>query len=151
VIAVSLGTGLGVGFFPKAPGTIGSLWGLAVVWGLASAHASEIGFGICSLALFLVGIPICTRSAKLLEKKDPGEVVWDEIAPFPLLFLAVDFQLTTAILGFVLFRIFDIWKPWPVRDLEKFPDGLGIMADDMAAGLYAGVCLWGISVGMGLS
>ena len=92
--------------------------------------------------LFLVGIPICAAGARLLGTKDPGAVVFDEIAAFSVLFLFVPFTLWTAVAGFVLFRLFDIWKPWPARRLERLPGGLGIMADDFVAGFYASGCLW---------
>jgi phosphatidylglycerophosphatase A len=68
--------------------------------------------------------------------------VFDEIAAFGVVYLLVPFNLLTAVLGFVLFRLFDIWKPWPARRLERLPGGLGIMADDFAAGLYAAGSLW---------
>lgn len=103
-----------------------------------------------SLGLFLliiaVGVPICGIAAKALGKADPGAVVWDEITAFPIVFLSMlvgwaPFNITTAVLGFVLFRVFDITKPWPARRLEHLPGGWGVMADDLAAGIYAGVAL----------
>ena len=74
--------------------------------------------------------------------KDPGQVVFDEIAAFSVVFLFVPISLRSAILGFLLFRLFDVWKPWPARRLERLPGGLGIMADDFAAAVYAAGGLW---------
>jgi phosphatidylglycerophosphatase A len=141
--AVCLGTGLGVGFIPFAPGTWGSLWGPLLIWSSLKTSWSKpalISFGVVFVAL---GVPICTRAARAIGKKDPGSVVYDEIAAFWLVYLPQvlgwrDFTWVSAVLGFLLFRLFDITKPWPVRRLEKLPDGLGIMADDLAAGVYAG-------------
>lgn len=74
--------------------------------------------------------------------KDPGAVVFDEIAAFPVVFLLVPVDLTTGLLGFLWFRFFDIAKPWPIRWFERFPGGWGIMADDLVAGVYSGASLW---------
>lgn len=144
-LAVALATGLGVGFIPWAPGTFGSLWGIALYWLIAS-WSLPIVIGV-SLPFIVLGIPICSRAARLLGKHDPGSVVYDEIAAFWVVYLpTLAFSMepptwTVAIVGFVLFRFFDILKFWPCRRLEKLPDGLGIMSDDLAAGVYAGVIL----------
>jgi len=94
------------------------------------------------LPIFLIGIPICSRGAKFFGKEDPGQIVFDEIAAIPVLFLFNPLTLVTAIWGFIWFRVFDVWKPWPVCTFEKLPGGLGVMADDMAAAAYAAVALW---------
>lgn len=133
---------MGLGLVPWAPGTFGSLLGLPLAWELG--HLSFWVQIVAAVAIFLAGIPICQRGAKVLGLKDPGAVVFDEIAAFPVMFLFVPFHLGTAILGFLLFRLFDITKPWPARRLEMLPGGLGIMADDLIAGIYAGVAVWGI-------
>jgi phosphatidylglycerophosphatase A len=70
--------------------------------------------------------------------------VYDEFAALTLVFVAVPLTVTTAVLGFLLFRLFDIWKPWPVRRLEQLPGGLGVMADDAGAAVLAGAVLWGL-------
>ena len=133
-------TGLGLGFVPIAPGTIGSLIGIPLAWGLQQPPLW--GRAMAAAILFLVGIPICAAGARLLGTKDPGAVVFDEIAAFSVLFLFVPFTLWTAVAGFVLFRLFDIWKPVPVRTLETVPGGAGIVADDLMAGLYAALVLF---------
>ena len=135
-----MATGLGLGFFPMAPGTIGSLAGLPLAWGLQ--HLPLWGQVAAAVLGFLVGIPICAAGARLLGTSDPGAVVFDEIVAFSVIFLFVPFIWWTAAAGFVLFRLFDIWKPWPARRLERLPGGLGIMADDFVAGFYASACLW---------
>ena len=140
---LALATGLGTGSIPKAPGTFGSLLGLALAWGIG--HLSFWSQVVAAAGVFLVGIPICERGARLLGLKDPGAVVFDEIAAFPTLFLFVPFGPASAVLGFLLFRVFDITKPWPACRLEKLPGGLGIMADDLMAGIYAGAGLWCIA------
>ena len=92
-------------------------------------------------ALFILGIPICHRGAQLRNSKDPGSIVWDEITAFPIVYAFASLNWTSLIIGFGLFRFFDIVKPWPVKQFEKLPGGLGIMADDVVAGIYAAACL----------
>ncbi|MGE0377206.1 MAG: phosphatidylglycerophosphatase A [Planctomycetaceae bacterium] len=141
LLVLGLATGLGCGYTPCAPGTIGSLWGLALAGGMQAAGLSGISWGLTTALLVLVGIPLCSRAAHLMGRKDPGSVVWDEIAAFPVVFAVVRVTWPTAVLGFLLFRVFDIAKPWPIRRFEQLPAGWGIMADDLIAGAYAGACL----------
>jgi phosphatidylglycerophosphatase A len=140
--ALVLATGFGIGLVPVMPGTFGSLLGLALAWLLGR---SELPVGVefaLEGAILLAGIPICGRAARLIGRPDPGSVVYDEIAALPLVFLSVPLTFSTAILGFIWFRVFDIAKPWPVHRLERLPGGLGIMIDDVAAALYAAIALW---------
>lgn len=143
-VSLWIGTGLGLGFSPKAPGTVGAIWGIPLAW-LLMQLPNVAGQLVVLVGLYLVGIPICTSAAKTLGKKDPGEVVWDEIATVPIVFLFVEARLMSRpeilLLGFALHRLFDISKPPPVRNLEKLPDGLGIMSDDVAAGAYGCVAM----------
>lgn len=149
LLAVTLGTGLGIGFAPFAPGTFGSLFGPSMMWAVQQAGlplAAVLGIALVFIA---VGIPICTASAAVLGKHDPGPVVYDEIAAFWIVFLPhiiLDRPIgwLSMIGGFLFFRVFDIAKPWPANRLEKLPDGQGIMADDLAAGVYAAVCLFAL-------
>lgn len=138
-ISLWIATGLGFGFSPKAPGTVGAIWGIPLAW--AVMQIPDVGIQIVVLVvLYAVGIPICTSAARTLNKKDPGEVVWDEIATVPIVFLFVPMHLMSRpeilIVGFLLHRVFDISKLWPINKLEKLPDGLGIMTDDVLAGIY---------------
>lgn len=134
--------GFGLGRMRHAPGTWGSLWGLPLGWVLGAAQTEWpirllIG-GVC----FVIGVPICTIASRQLGRKDPPSVVWDEIAAFPLVYAFVPISLRTLLLGFVLFRVFDISKLWPARQFERLPEGWGIMADDQIAGLWACLSLW---------
>jgi phosphatidylglycerophosphatase A len=133
-------TGFGLGYIRPAPGTFGSLAGLPLVWGIQQLSL-PLAEPLAAALLFLIGIPICSAGARLLGAKDPGAVVFDEIAAFPVLFLGMPLNLATGAVGFVLFRVFDIVKPWPARRLEGLPGGLGIMADDFVAALYAAAAL----------
>lgn len=140
--AVWLATGLGVGLVAPAPGTVGALWGLPWAWAVL-ACPEPWGAWASVLVGILLGAPLCGRAARDLAQKDPGPVVWDEIATVPLVFVLTP-QLTGwtwLLVGFALHRVFDISKPWPCRQLEKLPGGWGIIADDVAAALYAAVIL----------
>lgn len=118
------------------PGTVGSLWGIPLGWMLGQGVPAS-GRLILGLLMFAVGVPLCDRAARLRNAKDPGSVVWDEIAAFPLMYAFVPINWKTLILGFLLFRIFDIAKPPPVRQVERLGGGLGIMIDDTVAALWA--------------
>lgn len=143
--AVWLATGLGLGLSPFAPGTVGSLWGLPLSWALATWCPVWVQLTVTAV-LIALGVPLCTRAAQQLGgKKDPGAIVWDEIASFPLVFVGHgSLSPATLALGFLLHRLFDVTKPPPARQLERLPTGLGIMADDVAAALYANAALWAI-------
>lgn len=132
--------GLGLGRIAFAPGTWGSLWGIPLGWllGLGITWPFRCLIGI---ALFLIGVPLCSRAAQLLDRKDPSSVVWDEVAAFPLVYAFVPINAASLLTGFVLFRVFDIIKPAPVRYFERLPGGLGIMADDQIAAIWASAIL----------
>jgi phosphatidylglycerophosphatase A len=135
-----LAFGFGTGLAPFAPGTVGSLLGVLLAWlTLDLGLAAQIGVAI---ALFLAGIWICGESARRLGIHDHGGIVWDEIAGMYVTLLVAPFTLTAWILAFLLFRAFDIVKPWPIRDLDhRLGGGLGIMLDDFVAALYAAILL----------
>lgn len=140
--SVWLATGFWAGFFPTAPGTVGSLWGLPLAWGLSFL---PLAGQLATIALlFAASVPLCTRAARELGRKDPGQIVWDEIVSLGVVFLGVPVQGPTLLVGFLLHRLFDISKPPPIRRLEQLSDGLGIMADDMLAGAYACGALHGL-------
>ena len=117
-----------------------------MIWAWQHAGCPLWSNALLGCALFVVGVPLCTRAAELMNAKDPGGVVFDEIAAFPFVFAAVQVTWFSALVGFALFRLFDILKPWPCSALDRLQRGLGIMADDTAAAAYAGVILWGICV-----
>jgi phosphatidylglycerophosphatase A len=142
-------TGLGSGYSPLAPGTAGSLVGVLLFLPLAGlAWPVQLA---ATTALTLVGVLAAGRAARLVGRKDPGLVVVDEVAGQWITFLALPFTPVTALAGFLLFRVMDILKPWPARDLERLPGGFGIMADDVAAGIYAqlllraGLAVWPVA------
>ena len=140
-LATFLASGFGVGFIPVAPGTFGSALGVGIVWLLSLTGISQAWYAAVCVAVFLAGVPCSRRAAEAAGAKDPGWVVIDEIAAILFVFITVPFNLVTAILGFLVFRVFDIAKPYPIRLLEKLPHGWGIMTDDVAAGFYTGLIL----------
>lgn len=128
------------GFFPIAPGTVGSAVGLILWWLLRLAGASLVIEVAVAAALLVAGAWASTLAERRLGTTDPGPVVIDEVMGMCVTLLAAPFTWTAAALGFVLFRIFDIVKPPPARRLERAHGGWGIMLDDLAAGVYA----WGV-------
>lgn len=139
--AVFLATGFWAGRIPWAPGTWGALEGLALAWALTLLPSVWLWVAVI-VAMNLAGVPLCTAAARRFGGvKDPGAIVWDEIATVPMAFFLVPREAVSQPLilaaGFVLHRLFDITKPAPARQLERLPDGLGIMADDWAAGAMA--------------
>jgi phosphatidylglycerophosphatase A len=148
----------GVGFMPVAPGTWGSAVGVGVYlllreasarlfaqaatrgWSLPPLEAFRTTFVLVMLVVIvIVGIWAATKTESLLGRKDPGVVVIDEVAGqlITFLFVPLNAGLWAIVAGFLAFRLFDIWKPYPVRRLEALESGLGIMADDVLAGAYA--------------
>jgi phosphatidylglycerophosphatase A len=164
-VSLAIATSFGLGYLPKAPGTFGSLVGVAVcigmTWvfsrktlqyanmernanfwtiGLTPAH---VEYAIVVLVAIL-GVIVADRAAKFAGKKDPQFVVVDEVSGQMLTYISpfVVLNWKSWLLGFILFRVFDIWKPFPARQAESLPGGLGIMADDWIAGIYAALGLW---------
>lgn len=132
-------TAFGSGYSPFAPGTAGSAVALLLFWPLARLDWSwQL---VACLALLAAGTAAASRVAALVGRKDPGLVVVDEVAGQWITLLALPFTPLVVVAGLVLFRLMDIVKPWPARDLERLPGGWGIMADDVAAGLYAHLVL----------
>jgi len=143
-IAILLATWFGCGYFPFGPGTIGSLAavGIAALIRFYSPAARLILFGLI-LILLPPAIWASTETARALARKDPGQVVVDEVLGQWVTLLGTSSLHPMSFgLGFVVFRIFDIWKPWPVRQFEMLPEGLGIVADDLAAGVYGALILY---------
>ena len=135
-----LAFGFGAGLAPVAPGTVGSLLGVLLAW-LTLDLGLLMQLGVAA-GLFLAGIWICGESARRLGIHDHGGIVWDEICGMYITLLVAPATISAWILGFLLFRAFDIVKPWPIRDLDhRLGGGLGIMLDDLAAALYAAVLL----------
>ena len=135
-----LAFGFGTGLAPKAPGTIGSLPGVLLAWlTLPLPLAWRLAIG---LLLIVAGIWICGESARRIGVHDHGGIVWDEITGMYLTLLVAPPQMALWVLSFALFRLFDIWKPWPIRELDhRLAGGAGIMLDDLVAALYAALIL----------
>lgn len=135
-----LAFGFGSGLSPFAPGTAGTL--AAIPLYLLLVQLPLWGYLLALLAVSLVGIWICGESARRLGVHDYGGIVWDEFAGFLLTMLAAPTGWVWIVAGFFLFRLFDVWKPWPVRVADRdIPGGLGIMLDDILAGIYAFLAL----------
>jgi phosphatidylglycerophosphatase A len=134
-VAALVATGLGAGYAPLAPGTAGSLLGLALFWPLS--HLGPTAQLAATAALFFAGVKSSTMLAARLGRKDPGLVVVDEVAGIWITLLLLPFTPAVAALGFLAFRALDVLKPYPARQLEALPRGWGIMCDDVMAGVYA--------------
>ncbi|HEX6126176.1 MAG TPA: phosphatidylglycerophosphatase A [Pyrinomonadaceae bacterium] len=153
-------TTCGVGYLPIAPGTYGSLLAVGFYVLLATGFSSfryspslespaflvAAIHAVILLALLLymlLGIWAASRSIELLGNTDPPEAVVDEVIGQFIVFLFIPFTSSWLLIGaaFLLFRLFDIWKPYPIDYLQELPRGIGVCADDMLAGVYAGVCL----------
>jgi phosphatidylglycerophosphatase A len=139
-VAQALGTGFGAGYAPVAPGTAGSAVGLLLFW-RPLATWGLIAQCAATLAVFVAGVMAAGHVARRAGQEDPGIVVVDEIVGMWVSLLAVPFTPATAAAAFVLFRIMDVVKPWPARSLERLHGGLGIMADDVMAGVYANLAI----------
>ena len=155
-------TTCGVGYLPLAPGTWGSMIGVIIyllIWQTetyfgtyllqrnwnaeqitAWVHAVNVVF---FLAFCLVGIWASGRATELFQDKDPQKVVVDEVMGQLLVYMLIPFDVHWyyVVAGFLLFRLFDIWKPYPVDSLQNLPAGIGVCADDLLAGIYGGGCL----------
>jgi len=138
--ATLVATFLGAGRLKPGPGTWGSL-ATVIVWALASSQipvaSRTVATVLAAAAVTLVGIPAATLVARSSGSKDPQFVVIDEVAGQLVALIAVPLAWKTFLAGLILFRVFDIWKPFPIRQLERLPEGTGIVVDDLGAGLYA--------------
>jgi phosphatidylglycerophosphatase A len=143
-----LAFGFGSGLAAKMPGTFGTLAALPLVV-LLSHYASFSVYLIVTILVSIVGIWICGKTAQDMDVHDDSSIVWDEIAGMMITMLAVPLSWQTLLIGFVLFRFFDILKPWPISYLDKHVHGgFGIMIDDVLAGLFALGCVHlGLSMG----
>ncbi|HKV27794.1 MAG TPA: phosphatidylglycerophosphatase A [Candidatus Acidoferrales bacterium] len=179
-LSLFFATAAGAGYLPKAPGTWGSVVGVALyrlVWWIYSRFGPRVAFVTMSgesrsalwmsetwarirffeipllvgLAVALLGAWVSSRAARWSSKKDPQFVVIDEVSGqfFTYLFALAPLSWKYLLLGFILFRVFDIWKPFPARQAESLPGGWGIMADDWIAAVYAAIGIW-IARGLGL-
>jgi phosphatidylglycerophosphatase A len=137
-------TFFGVGRLKPGPGTWASVV-TVILWALVSWRIPSGGRAWATIAavigVTIIGIPAATRMARASGLKDPQLVVVDEVAGQLVALIAVPVAWKTSLAGLILFRVFDILKPPPVRQLERLPEGFGIVVDDLAAGLYALICM----------
>lgn len=155
-------TTFGVGYIPLAPGTCGSAVGVLIYLFICRIEINSIAYfstqgwfpeqisawiyAVNSLLLLLfclLGIWAANRATRLFANKDPQQAVVDEVIGQLITFLFIPFGIhwSFTLGGFVLFRLFDIWKPYPIDSLQNLPTGLGVCADDILAGIYGGICL----------
>ena len=135
-----LATGFFIGTVPFAPGTFGSIIGLPICFLISQLDIWPSV--ICTILFILFAIWIAAAAEKVLKKKDAGEIVIDEIVGMVVTFVGLPFTLKTVIAGFIIFRTFDILKPFPIRFLEKkVAGGSGVVLDDVLAGLYGNLIL----------
>jgi phosphatidylglycerophosphatase A len=166
---LAIATGLGIGYFPVAPGTGGALEGVAITFGILrvankwvpatpapqhiwAANAPMASFFAnqlwASILIAAFGLVAASRAAIYLRAKDPQNIVIDEVSGQMIAYLGIVSagpilnSWKYLLLGFILFRVFDIWKPFPARRAEDLRGGWGIMADDWIAGIYAAILLW---------
>ncbi len=138
-----LAFGFGSGLAPKAPGTAGTVVAVPLV--ALAATLGQGAFIAITVVITLVGIWLCGEAARRLDTHDHPGIVWDEFAGLFVTFVALPTTLPHLLLGFVFFRFFDIVKPWPIRELDhSIPGGLGIMLDDILAGVFAALALFAV-------
>jgi len=140
-----LAFGFGSGTIPKAPGTPGTA--LAMLIYLLLPAIPPLIYGTILLLSFLLGIWICGKTARDLGVHDHGGIVWDEFVGYWITMFMAPTGLVWALIGFVLFRLLDIFKPWPIKWVDKeLKGGIGIMLDDVLAGIMAALCIQAIVV-----
>ncbi len=151
-LSTILATFFGVGRLPWAPGTWGSLAGLLLAWPFLDRPWFLV---VAVVVLTVVAIPACTRAEAVMGEKDPPSIVVDEVVGTWTALVAlpdprVETRFYYAVMAFILFRLFDIWKPFPWKKAQNLPGGWGILADDLGAGLYANLFLRVGALGLSL-
>ena len=142
-----LALGFGSGAIPKAPGTCGTA--LAVLLYLPLSQLNPNHYLLMVIVACVVGIYLCGKTAEDLGVHDHGSIVWDEFVGFWITMIAAPVGWVWVVVGFVLFRFFDIIKPWPINWIDKkVTGGLGIMLDDVVAGVMAALVLQGLAWGL---
>ena len=141
-IAILLATWFGVGLLPKAPGTWGSISAIPCAYLLVFLNG-QLALTIAILIGVVVGIWASNCAAKEFGKPDHSRIVIDEVVGQWITLLFVPLDLSLYLVGFILFRLFDIYKPWPINIVDRrIKSGIGVMLDDIIAGIYAGTFLW---------
>jgi phosphatidylglycerophosphatase A len=138
-----LAFGLGSGASPRAPGTVGTLAAVPLWYLLAQTPLAV--YLLLVLVAFVIGIWLCGRTSREIGVDDHSGIVWDEFVGYWITMIALPVDWSWALAGFVLFRLFDILKPWPIGPVDRqLRGGLGIMLDDVLAGIMAAAVLWGV-------
>jgi len=128
------------GFSPVAPGTVGTAGAVPLAWAVAALPAPALA---AFLAAFLwLSVAAATRAGRYWKVVDASPIVIDEVVGYLVAMAFVPFSWPAALGGFLLFRLFDVWKPWPASYFDSVKSGLGVVLDDVAAGVYAGAGLW---------
>lgn len=142
-----LGFGFGSGLVGLMPGTMGSLVAIPIV--ILMSYLALIPYVILTTVAAVGGIYICQKVSDDMGVHDHGAIVWDEIAGMMIVFIAIPISWHSLLIGFLLFRVFDILKPWPISFLDKnVHGGWGIMVDDIVAGFFSLICLHLIYIGL---
>ena len=132
--------GLGAGLTPKLPGTVGTLLAIPLWWWLSNLHS--VLYLVITACAFVLGIWVCDQAMARLSQHDHPGIVIDEIVGYFLALAVVPVGLGWLLVSFVLFRLFDIVKPWPIGWLDRRVEGgVGVMLDDLVAGIYTAVCI----------
>lgn len=142
-IGVFIATCAYVGYAPVAPGTFGSAIGLAVFYVVRRQRSTTVEVAAI-VVLAVVGLWSATEAEHHFGGIDPGPVVIDEVIGMLVTLAFIPVNLAGAIVAFVLFRLLDVVKPWPARRLEHLPGGFGVVLDDMMAGVYGNLVMWGL-------
>ena len=143
IFILAIATGAGSGYSPMASGTVGSLVGLVLWWAIVGF--GPLAYALAVLAVVVVGIWAADRAQSIFRRHDDGRITIDEVAGMLISLAWLPARPEVVAVAFLLFRIFDIWKPPPARAAERLPGGFGVMTDDLVAGLYAnlvGQVLW---------
>jgi len=142
-IGVFIATCAYVGYAPVAPGTFGSAIGLAVFYVVRQQRSTTVEVAAI-VALAAVGLWSATEAEHHFGGIDPGPVVIDEVVGMLITLAFIPVNMAGAIVAFLIFRFLDVVKPWPARRLEQLPGGFGVVLDDMMAGVYGNVMMWGL-------
>ena len=139
-INIIISTYFYLGYSPVAPGTAGTL-GAVPLFYLLSFYLSNLQYLAASLLIIIIAIAVSSEAVKIFNKQDPNEVVIDEVAGFLVAMAFINPTILNVVLGFFLFRVFDIFKPFPCRTMERLRGGYGIVMDDIAAGIWTNISL----------
>jgi len=138
-------TGFGIGLLPIAPGTYGSILGMLLFLILAHLYLPILWLSLIITILYLVSYLAVQSALKIIQRPDPGEIVIDEVLGMMVVMMMIPPDPKWAFLAFILFRLFDIFKPWPINVVDsKLKNALGVILDDFLAALYAGIVIVGI-------